>query len=147
MATVIDEEAMKLKGKGNLPFDINKPPLKPAPHQDFPKMLYRWPKDKTLHPTSKTAIAKDADEEKALKAKGWRDTPHIQEHPEDVPDGFEADDPEAEAAGGDKGKTLDAMTKAELVAHAKDVHGLEIDPGLKKDQIVQAIQDATGKAN
>lgn len=146
MASVIDEEQMKLKGKGNLPFDINKPPLKPAPHQDFPKMLYRWPKDKTLHPTSKTAIAKDAEEEKELKAKGWRDTPHVQEHPEDVPDGFEADDPEEASAGGDKGKPLDAMNKAELVAHAKDVHGLELDPGKKKEEILQAIQEASKKA-
>jgi hypothetical protein len=92
MATEIDEAAMLQKGKGNLPFDINKPPLKPMPHLDYPKMLYRWPQDKTLHPTSKTAIVKDAEEEKALLAKGWRDKPHVQEHPEDVPDGFEADD-------------------------------------------------------
>jgi len=98
MSSIIDEEQMKLKGKGNLPFDINKPPLKQIAHQEYPKMLYRWPKDKTLHPTSKTAIAKDAEEEKALVAKGWRDKPHVQEHPEDVPDGFEADDPEPPGA-------------------------------------------------
>jgi|SRR6478609_501616 len=144
MPSIIDEEAMQQKGKGNLPFDMNKPPLKAIPHQDYPKMLYRWPKDKTLHPTSKTAIAKDAEEEKALKVKGWRDQPHVQEHPEEAPDGFEADDA-VDVAGGEQSKPVEAMTKAELLAHAKDVHGLELDPGLKKEQIVLAITEAAGK--
>lgn len=145
--TAIDEDQMLQKGKGNLPFDINKPPLKSTPHQEFPKMLYRWPKDKSLHPTSKTAIAKDAQEEKALLAKGYRTQPHVQEHPEEVPDGFEADDAGTESAviqesTGQQSKPVDLMTKAELIDHAKAVHGLELDPGLKKEQIVQAIQNA-----
>lgn len=91
MPTAIDEQVLESKSKGNQSFDINKPPLKNIPHQDFPKMLYLWPKDKKQPPTSKTAIAKDAKEEKALLAKGYRAQPHNQEFEEDVPEGFEAD--------------------------------------------------------
>jgi len=34
---------------------------------------------------------------------------------------------------------LAAMTKAEIVAHAQDVHGLELDPNLKKEELIAAV--------
>lgn len=98
MPTEIDQEAMHKKTMANQPFDINHPPLKPIPHQEFPKMLYLWPKDKKLQPTAKTKIAQTADDEKTLLAKGYRAQPHKQEFEEDVPDGFEADIPKAAKA-------------------------------------------------
>lgn len=95
MPNIIDEEALQKKGQGNQPFDMHKPPLKQVAHADYPKMLYLWPKDKSLHPTTKTAIANNADGEKALLAKGYRLQPHKQEFEEELPDGFEADVPRA----------------------------------------------------
>lgn len=144
MPSEIDQEIMHKKTMANQPFDINHPPLKSIPHQEFPKMLYLWPKDKKLHPTAKTNTAQSAEEEKTLLAKGYRAQPHKQEFEEEVPDGFEAD-----VAGEPVpvSKSVDAMTKAELLAHAKEAHGLDVDPALKKEQILQAIQEASKKTN
>lgn len=91
MPSQIDEDLMRAKTMANQPFNISTPPLKNIPHMDFPKMMYLWPKDKKLAPTSKTTIAQNAKEEKALLAKGYHDKPHKQEFEEEVPDGFEAD--------------------------------------------------------
>jgi len=42
----IDTEALnKLKVA-----DISKPPVRQIPHMDFPRHVYLWPKDKTMHP-------------------------------------------------------------------------------------------------
>lgn len=38
---------------------------------------------------------------------------------------------------------LQAMTKAEIVAHAADVHGLALDPTLKKDELIAAVAAKT----
>lgn len=91
MPQTIDEAKMLDKGKGNQSFDINQPPMKNIPHMEFPKVMYLWPKDKKLSPTSRTLVVQDAKEEKAMLAKGWRNAPHVQEFEEEVPEGFEAD--------------------------------------------------------
>lgn len=115
MPYTIDEEKMAAKGKGNQSYDLTKPPVKNIPHLDFPKMMYLWPKDKALHPvsdqvtavddegvkrkvtdysrtsTKRIKIAKDASEEAVLRAKGYRDKPHVQEAPEELPEDFEID--------------------------------------------------------
>lgn len=36
---------------------------------------------------------------------------------------------------------LSKMTKAEIVAHAAEVHGLELDPSLKKDELIAAVEE------
>ncbi len=41
---------------------------------------------------------------------------------------------------------LDAMTKAEIVAHAAEVHGLELDVTNKKDDLVAAVEDYVAAA-
>jgi hypothetical protein len=45
----------------------------------------------------------------------------------------------AQKSGG--GITLDSMTKPQLVAHAAEVHALELDPSLKKEDMIAKIQD------
>lgn len=37
---------------------------------------------------------------------------------------------------------LDAMNKADLIEHAKDVHGLDLSPAQKKDDLVDTLLDA-----
>jgi hypothetical protein len=41
--------------------------------------------------------------------------------------------------------TLESMTKAQLVAHAADVHGLVLDPSLKKEDLIAAVAEAATK--
>lgn len=83
---VIDEEAMsKLKI-----LDINNPPTKVVPHQEFPKMIYLHPKDKSQE--HKVKVVNNQEElDVALKA-GWKTKPHIQV----IPPAPELDDFEAE---------------------------------------------------
>ena len=35
---------------------------------------------------------------------------------------------------------LSSMTKAEIVDHAKDVHGLDLDPKTNKDDLIAAVE-------
>jgi hypothetical protein len=42
---------------------------------------------------------------------------------------------------------LDAMTKAELVRHASDVHGLTLDPNAKKGDLIASIKEADQSAS
>lgn len=119
--TAIDQEKMDKSQNSPVSFDQTKPPLKPVAHQEYPKMMYLWPKDKTIHPLHGTTvergpdgkpevvtdftktpggrikIAGNTDEEKALIAKGFRDKPHKQEVEEELPADFEADIPEPAA--------------------------------------------------
>lgn len=41
---------------------------------------------------------------------------------------------------------LNAMTKAELIAHAGEVHGLDLDPTAKKDELIAAIEEKKSAA-
>lgn len=115
MPSAIDQGKMDAKQNTPSSFDQTQPPLKPIAHQEYPKTLYLWAKDKTIHPLHGTAIEKDSrgefttvtdfsrtdqarvkivntpEEEAALKAKGWRDKPHTQQVIEEVPEGFDAD--------------------------------------------------------
>jgi hypothetical protein len=40
---------------------------------------------------------------------------------------------------------LPAMNKAQLVTHALEVHGIELDPNLKKDEMIAAIAEKASK--
>lgn len=40
---------------------------------------------------------------------------------------------------------LQKLSKEDLVAHAQEVHGLSLDPRLKKDEMIEAIEEAAGK--
>lgn len=40
---------------------------------------------------------------------------------------------------------LQAMNKAQLVTHALEVHGIELDPNLKKDEMIATIADKASK--
>jgi hypothetical protein len=42
---------------------------------------------------------------------------------------------------------LTAMTKQEIIDHAAEVHGLELNPGSKKDELIAAVQEAQTKAS
>jgi hypothetical protein len=41
---------------------------------------------------------------------------------------------------------LRSMSKAELIAHAGEVHGLDLDPSAKKDELIAAIEDKKSAA-
>lgn len=79
MPYAIDQEALDSPNMKVL--DINKPPVKPIPHQLYPKMVYLHPKDKTKE--HRTRIVADQEELEAAQKQGWRETPHI---PEAEPD-------------------------------------------------------------
>jgi hypothetical protein len=97
MPSAIDTEFLNKEGPKTM--SLHAPPVKSIPHQEYPKMLYLWPKDKKLHPTAMTAVANNAEEEKALAAKGYRTKPHTQEFEAvDMPEGFEPDLPKVEPA-------------------------------------------------
>lgn len=123
MPSAIDETKMQAKQQGNQSFDITTPPLKPIPFQEYPKVMYLWPKDKSLHPLHDSISLKDEkgrilrddegevisevdfqhsakkrvktvnnrEEEEALRAKGFRDKPHVQQLPDQVEIDPEAD--------------------------------------------------------
>ena len=99
MPSQIDEEKMS---SGDLKvLDINNPPLKHVPHQNYPKIVYLHPKDKTKE--HRFLVVNNADEHDDAAKKGYKTQPHI---PVEGPDaeladfeGFEADtEEEAEPA-------------------------------------------------
>lgn len=55
-----------------------------------------------------------------------------------------ADDTDRVAAEPDDEKPIDltTMTKQQLIDHAAEVHGLELQPGQKKDEMIAAVQEA-----
>ena len=55
--------------------DIGKPPTKSIPMQEFPKMVYLHPKDKTKEHMPKTV--QSLSEQEAALAQGYRTRPHI----------------------------------------------------------------------
>lgn len=67
----VDQEAID---KAKI-LDIAKPPMKTVPHQEFPKMVYKHPKDKAQE--HKTRIVADAAELAAALKAGWLQKPHI----------------------------------------------------------------------
>lgn len=73
MAFALDEEALN---SPNLKImDINKPPVKAIGFDNFPKMIYLHPKDKTREHLTKV-VANDEELKEAQK-QGWRTKPHI----------------------------------------------------------------------
>lgn len=43
--------------------------------------------------------------------------------------------------GADSGVDLQTMTKAQIVTHALETHGLELDPNLNKDKLIAAVTE------
>lgn len=85
----IDEAKMKeLKS-----MEVGKPPTKDIGFIEYPKVIYLHPKDKSKEQISKTVQDK-AEEEKFLKL-GYRLKPHVPQIEEALPEGFDADVPEA----------------------------------------------------
>lgn len=79
MPYAVDQEALNSPDLKIL--DLAHPPMKAIPHDEYPKMLYLWPKDRTKE--SKTTIVQDAAEKEAALRKRWRLKPHIPEAPSD----------------------------------------------------------------
>lgn len=91
MPFAIDQEALDSPSLKIL--DINKPPTRNVPHQEYPKMVYLHPKEKTKE--HRTKIVKDAEELEDAEAKGWKAKPHIPVAVvEDLSVEFEAETPE-----------------------------------------------------
>ena len=94
MPFAIDQE--KLDSPDMKMLDIANPPLKHIQHENYPKMLYLHPKDKSKDHL--TRVVKNEAERDAAMAEGWRLTPHVATSASLlVPAGFEADVPEPEA--------------------------------------------------
>lgn len=94
---VIDEEKMA----GLKVVDINNPPTKDVPRQEFPKALYLHPKDKTKEHLVK--IVANAEEQKAAMAAGWKTTPHAPLIPTEEESGdYETAAAELQPAAGEK---------------------------------------------
>lgn len=55
--------------------DIGHPPSRSIPHQEYPKMVYLHPKDKTKEHLPK--IVANAEELEAAKVQGFRTAPHV----------------------------------------------------------------------
>jgi len=58
-------------------FDLNKPPVEPYRHQEFPKAMHH-------HGDRVTRIVASADEQKILEAQGFETKPYPSEAPPDV---------------------------------------------------------------
>lgn len=71
MPYAINEELLSTKTS----LDIANPPVMSIPHQEFPKMVYLHPKDKTREHATK--IVHSASELEAAKKQGWRPQPHV----------------------------------------------------------------------
>ena len=90
MPFAIDEAAIN---DSNLKvMDILNPPTKAIAFQEFPKMLYLHPKDKTQE--HRTRVVQNVTEQEAALAQGWRIQPHIQQEAAvDLSVDFEAEMP------------------------------------------------------
>lgn len=96
MPSAIDKEALESPSMNML--DINRPPLKNIAHQEYPKMVFLHPKDKSKE--HRTKIVESSEELEAAEAKGWKPKPHIPvEPPEDLSVDFEAEAPEEAKRG------------------------------------------------
>jgi hypothetical protein len=132
MPKAIDQEALESPSMKVL--DINNPPTKNIAHEQYPKMVYLHPKDKTQE--HKFKVVHSTDEHEAAEKQGWKVKPHVPVAVvEDYSDDFEVE-------GNDEADPIDSMTKAELVAEAKN-RGVEIDPAAKKEVILAAIKAAS----
>lgn len=92
----IDQEALDSPSLKIL--DINKPPTKNMAHQEYPKMVYLHPKDKTKEHRLKTVS--NPEELEAAAQQGWKTSQHIPEAVvEDLSVDFEAEAPEKRGPG------------------------------------------------
>lgn len=80
MPYAVDDEI--LDSPSTKVLDINKPPLKAIPHQEFPRMVYLHPKDKQKE--HRTLIVPDKKELESAMKRGYRLQPHIPVAPPDL---------------------------------------------------------------
>ncbi len=99
------------------------------PDHPNPVMIY--------NPQNHYAIVDASDLDAYLDA-GWNATPLGDAHTDPVPFTGDLALPEA-----DEANPLEGMTKAQLLEHAEDVHGLELSDKLTKEKIIEAISAAT----
>lgn len=81
----IDQEALDSPSLKIL--DINKPPTKNMAHQEFPKMVYLHPKDKTKEHRIK--IVDGTHDLDHAQKQGYKTTPHVPEAPPEDLSGFD----------------------------------------------------------
>lgn len=79
MPFAVDQEALNSPSLKIL--DIHHPPMKSIPHEEFPKMVYLHPKDKTKEHLTK--IVADKKELDAVVKQGWKLKAHVPEAPPD----------------------------------------------------------------
>lgn len=102
-------------------------------YEEYPKMLY-W---KGRVSTDKKAITVvfDAGEEKEMRAEGWLNA------------GEQSMDDLAEAAQAALSTSmLDDLTKKELAERAEKNHRMELDPKMRKDEMIERIRKAEAEA-
>ena len=73
----IDEQKKSVGPRLSTEFNIDHPPVKFLPYQEFPKMLYRHPQNRTLPDV--TLIVNNAQEQKQAQGNGFTDKPHAHE--------------------------------------------------------------------
>lgn len=132
MAYEIDTD--KLNDPSLQILDIGKPPVRQMAHQSYPKMLYLHPKDKSK--THRTTIVHTPDEQDAHESKGWKTKPHIPVEPvEDLSEHFEAEAPAPPAE-----KSVDDMSRDELIAEVKKRGITTVDGRSKTEAILAALK-------
>jgi hypothetical protein len=82
----IDNEALD---KAKI-LDPAKPPMKAAPRQEFPKIVYKHPKDKAKDHRFK--VVNDPEEHQAALDAGYQNKPHVPVVPEPKDPEFDEDD-------------------------------------------------------
>lgn len=80
MAKTVDEEAIAKATS----MDLSKPPVKEIGYLEYPRMVYKHPKDKTQE--HRTHIVNSKAEFEAAMDQGYLKSPHIPEAPADEDD-------------------------------------------------------------
>lgn len=132
MPYALDED--KLNSADLKMMDIGNPPTRNIPHQEYPRMVYLHPKDKSKE--HRTEIVENEDEMDAAEASGFRTAPHV---PVPKPQDFSLD--YEVAAPAPKPVMLEDMTKVDLIALAKD-RDIKVEPQDRKEVIIAAITAA-----
>lgn len=146
----------KKNNAGPNSFDLHNPKVPPYRHQEFPKLVYHHENSKPSKDTAKinrdgnqevihtpahlaTKQVNNQDELEAALAAGYQEKPPVLKHVGLNPE----EESEIDLGGEEEQESpLEGMTKPQLLAHAKDNHGLELAATLKKGDIIAAIEEA-----
>jgi len=99
---------------------------------------YEGPPNRHLEPVDKNEKAKWAKAIERQAADRTKGKPGAAPAPAQAPAPAAAAVPEPKVEKVD----LASMTKAEIVEHAAEVHGLELDHSATKDELIEAVQEA-----